>query len=206
MRSRSNFWRAAVAATLVAVGAISSAPAAETAAKAAPPPEDHSAEFKVLDIDIARLDALIERYDEPVSRVNNYQYRNLFKSRVEALKESFDQARYDELRYDINLQCQRIASWLAPLKTLPRSQGRPEFTVAKLRPSASNPAEVKAALAALDHEIKRLEDRAGQLVPGSPAREAEAARVRRIKERRVALEKNFTKAGWDAMVGDLSAP
>jgi hypothetical protein len=170
------------------------------------PAEDHSAEFKVLDIDIARLDDLIARYDEPVSRVNNHQYRNLFKARVEALKGSFDQARYDELRYDINLQCQRIASWLAPLKTPPRNHGKPEFTVAKLKPSPSNPAEVKAALAALDHEIKRLEDRAGEFVAGSPARESEAARLKRIKERRAALEKNFTKAAWDAMVGDLSGP
>jgi hypothetical protein len=67
---------------------------------ATPPAEDHSAEFKVLDIDLERFDELIARYDEPITRVNMFAYRNLFKSRAEEVKKSFDQAKYDELRYD----------------------------------------------------------------------------------------------------------
>jgi hypothetical protein len=99
-----------------------------------------------------------------------------------------------------------MASYLAPLKTLPRPPGetRSEFSVAKLNPSPGNPADIKAALDALDGEIKRLEVRAGGLVMGSMARESEMARIQRIKDHRQALASDFTKARWKAMVAELA--
>ena len=180
-----------------------------SAQDAAAPAEDHTAEFKVLDLDLERFDALLTRYPEPVHKITIVAYRNHLKSRVEATKKDFDQAKYDELRYDINLQCQRLANWMAPLTTPPRPEAGEstlEFALADLDPSPANPAEVKAALVMLDHEIKRLEIRARSATGGAGARAAEEARIKRVKERRTALEKNFTKAQWDAMVGDLSSP
>jgi hypothetical protein len=112
--------------------------------------------------------------------------------------------KYDELRYDINLQAQRLANYMAPLRILPPPPPgtKPSVNVAKLKPSPTDPAEVKAALDALDYEIKRMETSAATIAMPKE-REAEIARVNRVKERRAALGKEFTKARWDALVGDL---
>src|SRR4051812_39132091 len=69
--------------------------------------DEHAGEFKAIEADFARFDDLLSRYNEPVTRVNVLAYRNLARGRAEALRENFDQARYDELRYDLNLHCQR---------------------------------------------------------------------------------------------------
>ena len=120
----------------------------------------------------------------------------------------FDQVKYDELRYDINLQFQRLATYLAPLRTPPLpppSERGVEFAISELRPNPANPADVKAALDVLDHEIKRMEKRTGTMMIGSTAYDAEKARINRIKERRAILGKEFTKARWDEMIGELNA-
>src|SRR4051812_10501049 len=73
--------------------------------------EEHAAEFKTIEADFARFDDLLSRYNEPVTRVNVFAYRSLAKGRADALRENFDQSKYDELRYDLNLHCQRMANW-----------------------------------------------------------------------------------------------
>src|SRR5215217_7877587 len=156
---------------------------AQAAAQPAPtvtsaPAEDHAAEFKVLDIDITRFDGLLERFNDPVNKVTIFAYRNLLKSRVDDLRGGFDQAKYDELRYDINLQCQRLANWLAAPRTPPRAiamEARQRVSISKLQPSPDNPAEIKAALGILDDEIRRVGTRISALVIGS-AEHASATR------------------------------
>jgi len=183
------------------------APASLSAQEAAAAPaEDHSAEYKTLELDFIRLDGLFVKYDDPVHKLTILGYINLMKVRAEALKESWDQVKYDELRYDINLQCQRLANWLAPLRTpppTPYNEGGRHLALSRLNPSPDNPAEVRAALEVVDREINRMEQRLGALTIDSKARDAESSLVQRVKDRRKALGQEFTKAGWDALLGDL---
>lgn len=199
------FFRLRLVATTLCLTSLLALPALPGFAAEPAPADDHAAEYKTLAVDFVRLDGLFEQYTDPVQKLTILGYINLMKGRAEALKENWDQVKYEELRYDINLQCQRIANWLAPLRTPPPGAGsaNPGLAVAKLNPSAGNAAEVKAALEALDREIKRLDDRLAGMATGAVGRDAEAARVKRIKDRRAALAREFTKAGWDTLVADL---
>jgi len=193
-------------AAVLCLGSLLTLPALSGSAAEPVPADDHAAEYKTLTVDFVRLDGLFEQYTDPVQKLTILGYINLMKGRAEALKENWDQVKYEELRYDINLQCQRIANWLAPLRTpppAPRTGAASTVAVAKLNPSVTSAAEVKAALDALDREIKRLDERLAATPAGTAGRDAEAARVKRIKERRTALGKEFTKAGWDTLVADL---
>ena len=181
--------------------------------QAAPEPNEkvmaeHATEFKVLDKDIARLDDLLVQYTDPLHKVTIFGYRNLLRARGDALKAGWDQVKYEELRYDINLQCQRLANWLAPLRTPPpemRPEGATEFSVTKLNPSPANPNDVKAALEALDREIARLNDRVARQTIGSTARDSELARIKLIKQHRAALAKEFTRAEWASLMVTLKS-
>ena len=199
---------------------------AQDAAAEASPAEDHSAEFKTLDADFARIDGLFVEYTDPIHKLTILGYINLLKVRAKALgwegvvpagggrggpggeppEPEWDSVKYDELRYDINLQSQRLANWMAPLRTPPpavQSERRAGLAVHRLNPSPDNAAEVKAALDVLDREIRQMENRTSTMMIGSAGRDAEVARIARIKDRRTALGKEFTKARWDALVGDL---
>lgn len=190
---------------LLLLGAGLAVPTLPLRAAETPAADDHAPELKTLTVDFVRLDGLFEQYTDPVQKLTILGYINLMKGRAEALKENWDQVKYEELRYDINLQCQRIANWLAPLRTPPpvaRGDTAPGVAVAKLNPSPGNAAEIKAALEAVDREIKRLEDRLA--ASGGPAgRDADVSRLKRIKDHRAALGKEFTKARWDTLVADL---
>jgi hypothetical protein len=200
--------------------------AAQEAAAEAVPAEDHSAGFKTLDADFARIDGLFVKYTDPIHKLTILGYISLLKVRAKALgwegtvppqggrggpggeppEVEWDSVKYDELRYDINLQGQRLANWLAPLRTPPpavQSERRAGLAVHRLNPAPDNAAEVKAALDVLDREIRQMENRTSTMIIGSAARDAEVARIARIKDRRTALGKEFTKARWDALVGDL---
>ncbi len=120
-------------------------------------------------------------------------------------KPVFDQVKYDELRYDINLQYQRLATFLAPLKTEPRPLNRElAFDLVSLAPNPANAAETKAALDVLDHEIKRLEKRVASLPTGAVGRDEEAARLGRVKEVRRVLGQQFTTARWSALIAEFT--
>jgi len=125
-----------------------------------------------------------------------------------ATKVQFDQVKYDELRYDINLQYQRIANFLAPLRTPPPvapGERSAALEVSKIHPNPANQADTKAALDLVDREIKRRESRANGQMIGSPAREAAVAKIHQIKASRAALGKEFTAARWDALVSEINA-
>lgn len=176
------------------------APAAEEKAE---PVDNHTEEFKVLEKDLARVTALFERYDNLILKPSILSQIQTLTDRVEALRAAFDRSKFDELRSDINLQAQRLALAMAPLRTPPpaKEDTSRRVLVARLNPHAEDTAEVKAALDAVDVEIHRLEGRVADLALAD--RPAEQARIKRIKDRRDQLAKGFTKAGWDGLVAEL---
>jgi hypothetical protein len=182
---------------LFAVAGWLSAQAAEPAA------EDPSvAELKILDADFARLTQMLEVYDDPyyLPRIKVY-YAGL-KLRVEAQHKNFDQLKLDDVRYDINQQIQRMSVAMRPLLT-PVPTNEKKLAVSKLNPSPANPAEVKAALVALDEAIVREEAKARTL---PTIHEDPMAKIARAKQGRAELAKQFTKEKWAAVTKDLETP
>ena len=173
-----------------------------------PAAPDFKEQREVLEIDLGRLYQLIQQDNDPVTKTTLLGHQKELATRANRLLEKFDPAKYDELRYDINIQCQRLARKQAPLLTPPSSSqdGKvAEFALDELYPSPTDKAEVRAALEIVDLTIKRLEQRLGLLSPGSTSHRAEEARIKRLHERRAALAKDFTQSGWDALVGEFRA-
>lgn len=167
---------------------------------------DHAEERKVLEMDLARFYNLLKQDSDPRTKVTLIGYQRDYAARANKLLENFDSAKYDELRYDINLQCQRLARKLAPLLTPPASVANEaglEIAVYELTPSPTDPAEVKAALNIVDLTIKQLETKLGRMRAGTSQYAAEQSRLQRVKERRAALGKEFTQAGWDGLASEL---
>jgi len=177
------------------------APAAAPAEIPALTPEQVTA-LKALDADIARLDAVLEKITEPRLHELTKSFIDVFKTTRAALGTTFDQVKHDELKFEVIAEFQRMSLWLAAPRTTPIVPHASPGIVFDLDPSPDSAAEVKAALAALDEEIKRTEAQVGRLTAG-PARDAATQRLKSIQETRAALGRNFTKAGWIAILADL---
>lgn len=202
---RPRLWRALPALCLGLALRVSSLHAAEEPAAAEP---DLTEQRQVLEMDLARLYSLIQRDPDPTTKTTLLGHQRELASRANRVLEKFEATKYDELRYDINIQCQRLARKQAPLLVPPpttKPETVPEFALEELSPSPADKAEVKAALDVVDLTIKRLETHLSGLTIGSPEYLAERTRVQRIKERRAALGKQFTQAGWDALVGEMKS-
>jgi len=166
-------------------------------------PEDPAiAEMKVVDADMARFTEMLKVYDDPYYKPRIMVFYNAIALRIEALRQSFDQQKADDLRFDLNQQVQRMAVALRPLITPPPGEG-PGLELSKLKPSPGNRAEIAAALAALDSAIARLESEAKAGAAGQPEL---MAKFERVRQGRVALGKSFTAAGWAALTKDLETP
>jgi hypothetical protein len=166
---------------------------------------DLTEQRNILQMDLERLYDLIARDSDPQTKVTLLGHHRVLAARANALLEKFDPGKFDELRYDINIQCQRLARKQAPLAMPPVGFERttiPEIALEDLNPSPANPTEVKAALDVVDLTIKRMEERLGKMTAGSNQYLAERERVQRIKERRAQLAKQFTTAAWNGLVGD----
>ncbi len=117
-----------LAATLVALALCSlRLAAADSAAKDMKPrfmPEQVSA-LEALKGELARLDPMLEKVAEP-------DHKAWVKAKVEKLKErfqelqkiAFDQAKFDELRFDVNIEYQRLALWLRPPLIPPKAKAK----------------------------------------------------------------------------------
>jgi hypothetical protein len=167
----------------------------EAAATSAPEyTDEQKAALKALDNELARFDKMLEKDDDLQHKATVKAFLDAFKDRRDAMnKVPFDQGKYDEIRFDINVEYQRLAMWLADPITPPvppKGQGIGDIPVYGLHPSPSNKADVTAALAAVDHEIARLEKTGN-------------TRIQSIKTRRAELNKEFTKARWDALIADM---
>lgn len=170
---------------------------------------DLTEQRQVLELDLTRLYTLIQQDSDPTTKTTLLGHHRELARRANILLEKFDPGKYDELRYDINIQCQRLARKQAPLAMPPPQSKRetlPEIALHELTPSPGDKEEVKAALDAVDLTIKRLENRLGMMTIGSVQHQTERARVQRLKERRVALGQQFTSAGWDALAAELRPP
>lgn len=96
--------------------------AAAPAAEAAPAPytDDQKALLKALDAELARFDAMLEKDDDIQHKATVKAFLDAFKDRRDAMnKATFDQGKYDEIRFDINVEYQRLAMWLAAPMTPP---------------------------------------------------------------------------------------
>lgn len=109
-------WLGVLALALVSQVALVSA--AEPAAPAATAPtytDEQKALLKALDSELGRLDALIVKIDDArYAEFVKGQLQGLKARRDAMLKAPFDSGKYDELRYDLNVEIQRTTQWMAP--------------------------------------------------------------------------------------------
>jgi hypothetical protein len=81
--------------------------------------------LETLQRELARLDPMLEKVTEP-------DHKAWVKSKVEKLKArfhelektAFDQTKFDELRFDLNIEYQRLAVWLRPAAIPARSKAK----------------------------------------------------------------------------------
>lgn len=170
------------------------------AAEKAPEVDPAIAEMAVVDADLARFERLLKQYDNPRDKGYVGEIFGVLKERVEGLRQSFDQLKADDLRFDINTQAQRLARNLAPLDT-PLPKRETALNLEELTPAPGNRAEVTAALAAFDEAIARKDRAAKGLKEG---RDDAVARVDNLKKLRSGLASKFTSAGWTAAVRELN--
>ncbi len=103
---------------------LSAADAATPDAKPAFTAEQVTA-LETLRRELARLDPMLEKVTEP-------DHKAWVKSKVEKLKArfqelektAFDQTKFDELRFDLNIEYQRLAVWLRPAAIPARSKAK----------------------------------------------------------------------------------
>ncbi|MGH7944424.1 MAG: hypothetical protein ACREH8_02120 [Opitutaceae bacterium] len=150
-----------------------------------------------LDVMLAGFDALFAKITDVDLKAATKLFLDGVKERRDALRKNFDQNFYNDLRLDIYHEYQRTALWLQPLRTPPRPG------VASVADSDSSQAGQKA-LRAVEWQIKDLEARASRR-PAGPSRDLEQRALKSINERYEALGRNFTKAGYDALLAELQA-
>jgi hypothetical protein len=186
----------------ISAQATSSAPAEATAAQT----EEQKAALKALDADIARLDVVLESIHDAQLKALSKGFIDVFKEKRDRLRTTFDQTKYDELKFETVAEFQRLHLWLAAPRTSRAELGptHAQQILFDLEPSPTDPAEVKAALQALDDEIKRREDQANRVAPG-PDRDAAMLRLKPIKESRTVLGTKFTEAGWNAVISKMKS-
>ena len=105
-----------------ALGLLASVLHADDPARSAPPPgytAEQQTALDTLDRVIARFAALLGRDDDARHKTATAAVLDGFRQRRAALGQTFDQSRCDELRVDLNLEYQRLASWMAPPTTPP---------------------------------------------------------------------------------------
>lgn len=219
----------ALALTIIALQpAFAAEPAIEAAKSGAVQAELHSAERKAaldaINAQIEQIDRAVEHAPDQVSKDAAKLRLKTLKDRRAELRKVYVSAKAAELASDTRVEYEKVVAWtkstardvkqavagpeVGPGDTA-RAAVNPEANVAlaqialyRLNPSPDNKAEVKAALAALDEEIERLEAHAKALPKGDPRRALEK-RIKALEKRENALKRDFTKARWDAVVADL---
>jgi len=110
--------------TLVLAGSVIAWSAAAADPTARPASSEQATALAVLDNVIARFDGLLAKDDDARHQAATTTKLDEFKERRDALRAEFDQTRYDELRIDLNLEFQRLASWMAPPRLAPPGKGK----------------------------------------------------------------------------------
>ena len=121
---KNNLLSLGFAALLAAsLAPVNLAAAAEPAAK----PENATELTPEQKVALDALDAELVRFDGRIQQISAAGYQAemrttlaKFKQRRDAIRAAaFDQGKYDELRFEINVEYQRMMLWLQPLRTPP---------------------------------------------------------------------------------------
>lgn len=102
-------------------------PAAESASKDAKPAltAEQASALDALKGELARLDPMLEKVAEPEHKAWVTGKVDKLKERFRALQTTaFDQAKFDELRFDVNIEYQRLALWLRPPLVPPKAKAK----------------------------------------------------------------------------------
>jgi hypothetical protein len=221
----------ALALALIALKpALNADPVVENARDQAAASEVYASERKLA---LAEIDAQIAAIEHSLHQAPDAATKDAARIRLDELKKrrtdlrkNYVSAKAAELRADANLEYRKAVAWtkgtISDVKdTVTGTKPTTSDTVAattnpeaggaaarlalyKLNPSPDNKAEVKAALEALDDEIDRLEDHADDM-PKGPERDALRKRVEALEARKDALESDFSRARWNAVVADLKS-
>lgn len=221
----------ALALALIALKPVLNAdPVVENARDEAAASEVFASERKLA---LAEIDAQIAAIEHSLHQAPDAATRDAARVRLDELKKrradlrkNYVAAKAAELRADANLEYRKAVAWtkgtIADVKdtvtgtkpTTPDTVATPttreagdaaaRLALYKLDPSPDNKAEVKTALEALDDEVDRLEDYADDM-PKGPERDALRKRVRALEARKDALESDFNRARWNAVVADLKS-
>lgn len=74
---------------------------------------EQASAMEALQRELARLDPMLEKVDDPKHKAWVKEKMDKLKARFQALQKSaFDQTKFDELRFDVNIEYQRLALWL----------------------------------------------------------------------------------------------
>lgn len=74
---------------------------------------EQTSSLEALQRELARLDPMLEKVDDPKHKAWVNEKMDKLKARFQALqKAAYDQAKFDELRFDVNIEYQRLAIWL----------------------------------------------------------------------------------------------
>lgn len=219
----------ALALTLIALQpAFAAEPAVGAAREEAAAAESYAAERKAalaaVDAQIDLIEAALDSAPDAAEQTAAKARLAVLKERRSALRKDYAKAKFEELQADTKVEYQKVAAWTkatardvkekvvgpeVDAAATARAAANPEansaladITLYRLNPSPENKEEVKAALKALDAEIDRLEDYADTL-PKGDARKTLEKRIKALEKREGALKRDFTKARWDALVGDV---
>ena len=103
--------------SLLVIGFVARSQAAETPAASARPSytDEQKGLLAALDAELVRFDAMLAKDTDAGHAAFVKTLVDGFKARRDAMNQAaFDQGKYDELRFDLNVEYQRLALWLAP--------------------------------------------------------------------------------------------
>lgn len=205
----------------------------------------YKAQLKALDVELDRLDELLDNAPTPEEKATAKARIQVLKDRRSELRKDYVQAKYDGLKADVKTEYNKASAWTkktfssSPESKLDRKLDdasdkakdvahdtakaarelkadvgaavtpaavatSADIAAYKMSPTDENKADVKASLALVDTEIKRLEDRVDAL-PKGDERDATKLRVKALKDRRSELSSDFRKARYDALKADVKA-
>lgn len=185
---------------------------------------ERKAALATVDAQIAQIEAALDRAPDAAEQNAARTRLATLKERRSELRKDYAKAKVDELQADTKVEYEKVAAWTkrtahdvkakvsgpeVDSAAAAQAAANPEANAAsaqvglyRMHPSPENKAEVKAALEALDAEIDRLEDHAATLPEGENRRGLEK-RIKALENRENALQRDFTKARWDALVRDV---
>src|SRR5688572_5878962 len=101
--------------------------------------EEQKLGFRELEADIARSEQLIASVPDPDLKALSQRTLDAVKVRMEEVRGNFDPTRFDEIRFEVLIEHQRLARWADnPVLTVPRTDFGPAplNTVSELEQAA----------------------------------------------------------------------